>query len=141
MCTCIIKYTETWTIDVHTCKRSCLCILKYKGKQEAAARISFFFPELSLSWQAEALNPVKRDPASWFYFFLFPWWLVVHRSPDQLSHWHGAACSAVINNRTPSTPQRGANRFGLPRCSTRSCSRLVGWNNLSVLWHCCLGYK
>lgn len=59
--------------------------LKYEGRQAPAARIP------SLAWnsirqQADALNPGRRDPARWLLLSLFPWWLVVHRSPDQLSH-------------------------------------------------------
>lgn len=94
------------------------------------------------SWWRRVGGRPREMPASVSSSFsLFPWWLVVHPSPDQLSHWHGAACSAVINNWTPSTPQRGANSFRVPRCSTRSCSSLVGWDKLPVRWHCCLGYK
>lgn len=76
---------------MHTCKQWCLSFslslfLKYKGRQEPAARIPSFDWNSLRQQQAEPLNPVKRDPASWRYFSSFPWWLVVHRSPDQLSH-------------------------------------------------------
>lgn len=60
--------------------------LKYKRRQEPAARIPSFDWNSLWQQQAKALNPARRDPASWLYFSSFPWWLVVHRSPDQLSH-------------------------------------------------------
>lgn len=51
----------------------------------------------------------SSSPFSWF-----PWWLAAHRSPARLSHWHGAACSAVINNWAPRAPRRGAGGSACP---------------------------
>lgn len=91
------------------------------------------------AWLAEARNPAggereREELLASSYFSLFPWWLAVRRPPSRLSHWHGAACSAVINNWAPSTPQRGANALAFPAAALDARLRQAGWPREAVCY-------
>lgn len=89
MCTKV--YTITYYRYAHMqamVSLSLLFFFFYNMKEGRRLQLGFLLlpGTLSGSRQADALNPGKRDPARWLPLSLFPWWLVVHRSPDQLSH-------------------------------------------------------
>lgn len=72
---------------------------------------------LAIRWEESEKEGGERERemlASSSPFSWFPWWLAAHRSPARLSHWHGAACSAVINNWAPRAPRRGAGGAACP---------------------------
>lgn len=105
---CIYWYPTTWETlcaaswDPLRLPERCCCLAGW-GSQSSGKR------ERRRGGEREREMLASSSPFSWF-----PWWLAAHRSPARLSHWHGAACSAVINNWAPRAPRRGAGGSACP---------------------------